>query len=150
MPCPHADIKPIIYATDLPRPRKAAPKSTKPRANKQPKRSTAATTSRMRNLSPPRDLPETMISPHLQLKKEFIHQEDMQLLLDAAQQQELQQHEEHEHEQLHYEEVTVLPPPTDRYPVIDPDRPFVCQKCGVSFAREKALLSHSKVMEKKH
>lgn len=36
-------------------------------------------------------------------------------------------------------------PEVERYPVIDPARPFVCQRCGVSFAREKALLSHSKV-----
>lgn len=36
-------------------------------------------------------------------------------------------------------------PESERYPVIDPSRPFVCQKCGVSFAREKALMSHAKV-----
>ncbi|XP_018326830.1 zinc finger protein 41 [Agrilus planipennis] len=32
-----------------------------------------------------------------------------------------------------------------RYPVIDPKKPFVCQHCGVGFAREKALASHSRV-----
>lgn len=52
----------------------------------------------------------------------------MQLLIDAA--------EQHEH---------YVEPEVERYPVIDPARPFVCQKCGVSFAREKALLSHSRV-----
>lgn len=51
---------------------------------------------------------------------EFI-EEDVRLVMEATHQQE------------------------QRYPVIDPARPFVCQKCGVSFAREKALLSHSKV-----
>lgn len=30
-----------------------------------------------------------------------------------------------------------------RYTVTDPGRPFVCQTCGISFAREKALASHS-------
>lgn len=53
-------------------------------------------------------------------KDEFI-EDDVQLVMEVTQQQE------------------------QRYPVIDPTRPFVCQKCGVSFAREKALLSHSKV-----
>lgn len=53
-------------------------------------------------------------------KQEFVDN-DVQLVMEVTQQ----------HEQ--------------RYPVIDPTRPFVCQKCGVSFAREKALLSHSKV-----
>lgn len=37
-------------------------------------------------------------------------------------------------------------PETEQYPIIDPSRPFVCQKCGVSFAREKALMSHAKVI----
>lgn len=31
-----------------------------------------------------------------------------------------------------------------RYPVIDDKRPFVCQQCGLSFTREKAMLSHTK------
>ncbi|EAT46945.1 AAEL001910-PA [Aedes aegypti] len=35
-----------------------------------------------------------------------------------------------------------LPP---RYPVTDDRKPFVCQKCGISFAREKALASHSRI-----
>lgn len=48
-----------------------------------------------------------------------------------------------EDEQEHHEEY--IEPEVERYPVIDPARPFVCQRCGVSFAREKALLSHSKV-----
>lgn len=33
----------------------------------------------------------------------------------------------------------------ERYPVVDAKKPFVCQQCGVSFAREKALISHSRV-----
>lgn len=33
----------------------------------------------------------------------------------------------------------------ERYPVTDPRKPFVCQHCGVGFAREKALQSHQKV-----
>lgn len=32
-----------------------------------------------------------------------------------------------------------------RYPVTDPKKPFVCQHCGVGFAREKALASHSRM-----
>lgn len=32
-----------------------------------------------------------------------------------------------------------------RYPVTDPNKPFVCQHCGVGFAREKALASHARV-----
>ncbi|XP_053693079.1 zinc finger protein 91 [Sabethes cyaneus] len=35
-----------------------------------------------------------------------------------------------------------LPP---RFPVTDERKPFVCQHCGISFAREKALASHSRV-----
>lgn len=35
-----------------------------------------------------------------------------------------------------------LPP---RFPVTDDRKPFVCQKCGVSFAREKALASHYRI-----
>lgn len=56
-------------------------------------------------------------------KQEF-NEDDVQLVMEVQQQQEEQE---------------------QRYPVIDPTRPFVCQKCGVSFAREKALLSHSKM-----
>lgn len=32
-----------------------------------------------------------------------------------------------------------------RFPVTDDRKPFVCQKCGVSFAREKALASHYRI-----
>lgn len=31
------------------------------------------------------------------------------------------------------------------YPIIDDSKPFVCQQCGLAFAREKALMSHTKV-----
>ena len=34
---------------------------------------------------------------------------------------------------------------TDRFPVLDDSKPFVCQQCGLAFAREKALVSHIKV-----
>lgn len=32
-----------------------------------------------------------------------------------------------------------------RWPVTDPTKPYVCQYCGVGFAREKALASHSRI-----
>ncbi|XP_032675506.1 zinc finger protein 420-like isoform X3 [Odontomachus brunneus] len=32
-----------------------------------------------------------------------------------------------------------------RWPVTDPTKPYVCQFCGVGFAREKALASHARV-----
>lgn len=32
-----------------------------------------------------------------------------------------------------------------RFPVLDDSKPFVCQQCGLAFAREKALVSHIKV-----
>ncbi|KAK4876240.1 hypothetical protein RN001_012662 [Aquatica leii] len=32
-----------------------------------------------------------------------------------------------------------------RFPITDPRKPFVCQHCGVGFAREKALASHARV-----
>ncbi|XP_073984618.1 uncharacterized protein [Rhodnius prolixus] len=32
-----------------------------------------------------------------------------------------------------------------KFPIIDPSRPYVCQHCGVGFAREKALTSHTMV-----
>ncbi|XP_060527887.1 zinc finger protein 16 [Cylas formicarius] len=32
-----------------------------------------------------------------------------------------------------------------RYPITDPKKPFVCQHCGVCFAREKALASHARI-----
>lgn len=31
------------------------------------------------------------------------------------------------------------------FPVIDDNKPFVCQQCGLAFSREKAMLSHTKV-----
>ncbi|XP_055372506.1 zinc finger protein 616 [Condylostylus longicornis] len=31
------------------------------------------------------------------------------------------------------------------YPILDERKPFVCQKCGIAFAREKALLSHKRI-----
>lgn len=49
--------------------------------------------------------------------------EDIQYLMEAA-----RQHETYEEE---------------RFPITNADRPFVCQQCGVSFAREKALIAHS-------
>lgn len=64
------------------------------------------------------------------VKTEYAPQEDMHMLIES-------EHEEHHEEYIE--------PEVERYPVIDPARPFVCQRCGVSFAREKALLSHSKV-----
>lgn len=35
----------------------------------------------------------------------------------------------------------------ERYPVTDPRKPFVCQQCGIGFARQKALSSHSRVSD---
>uniref|UniRef100_A0A1B6CHS0 C2H2-type domain-containing protein n=1 Tax=Clastoptera arizonana TaxID=38151 RepID=A0A1B6CHS0_9HEMI len=32
-----------------------------------------------------------------------------------------------------------------RWPVVDESRPYVCQHCGIGFAREKALASHSRI-----
>uniref|UniRef100_A0A1L8DGK2 Putative c2h2-type zn-finger protein n=1 Tax=Nyssomyia neivai TaxID=330878 RepID=A0A1L8DGK2_9DIPT len=52
--------------------------------------------------------------------------EDMKLLSDTQQQQPPQQY-------------------VEQYPVTDPKKPFVCQRCGVSFAREKALASHARM-----
>jgi len=34
---------------------------------------------------------------------------------------------------------------SSRFPVLDESKPFVCQQCGLAFAREKALVSHIKV-----
>ncbi|XP_030376106.1 RE1-silencing transcription factor [Scaptodrosophila lebanonensis] len=34
--------------------------------------------------------------------------------------------------------------PQPRFPVLDESKPFVCQQCGLAFAREKALVSHVK------
>ncbi|PSN38696.1 hypothetical protein C0J52_17288 [Blattella germanica] len=36
-------------------------------------------------------------------------------------------------------------PAVPRWPVVDETRPYVCQHCGVGFAREKALASHARV-----
>ncbi|XP_049776647.1 zinc finger protein 16 isoform X2 [Schistocerca cancellata] len=36
-------------------------------------------------------------------------------------------------------------PPAPRWPVVDETRPYVCQHCGVGFAREKALGSHVRI-----
>lgn len=33
----------------------------------------------------------------------------------------------------------------EKFPVVDPNKPYVCQHCGVGFAREKALSSHTMV-----
>ncbi|KAH8381852.1 hypothetical protein KR009_000652 [Drosophila setifemur] len=34
--------------------------------------------------------------------------------------------------------------PQPTYPILDEKKPFVCQQCGLAFAREKALISHTK------
>ncbi|KAH8267327.1 hypothetical protein KR018_010945 [Drosophila ironensis] len=36
------------------------------------------------------------------------------------------------------------PPAQLNFPVLDEKKPFVCQQCGLAFAREKALVSHTK------
>ncbi|KAH8361103.1 hypothetical protein KR200_007182 [Drosophila serrata] len=36
------------------------------------------------------------------------------------------------------------PAPQPNFPVLDESKPFVCQQCGLAFAREKALVSHTK------
>ncbi|XP_043282010.1 zinc finger protein 729 [Venturia canescens] len=36
-------------------------------------------------------------------------------------------------------------PQAPRWPITDPTKPYVCQYCGVGFAREKALASHSRI-----
>lgn len=36
-------------------------------------------------------------------------------------------------------------PEKHHYPITDPRKPFVCQHCGVAFAREKALASHARM-----
>ncbi|EDW42171.1 GM25840 [Drosophila sechellia] len=40
--------------------------------------------------------------------------------------------------------IAVEPPPQPNFPVLDHSKPFVCQQCGLAFAREKALVSHTK------
>lgn len=42
--------------------------------------------------------------------------------------------------------IAVEPPPQPNFPVLDHSKPFVCQQCGLAFAREKALVSHTKVI----
>lgn len=58
--------------------------------------------------------------------------DDIDALLGAAQQHE-DYYERHNQSSLQQKQ---------RYPVTNSIRPFVCQVCGVSFAREKALSSH--------
>lgn len=53
--------------------------------------------------------------------------DDIKYLMEAA-----RQHESYEEEH-------------ERFPITNASRPFVCQKCGVSFAREKALIAHSRL-----
>ncbi|XP_074031773.1 uncharacterized protein isoform X2 [Leptinotarsa decemlineata] len=48
-------------------------------------------------------------------------------------------------ESYEYEQQAEQQPIENRYPVTDPRKPFVCQHCGVCFARQKALLSHTRV-----
>ncbi|EDW97562.1 zinc finger protein 236 [Drosophila yakuba] len=40
--------------------------------------------------------------------------------------------------------IAIDPPPQPNFPVLDDSKPFVCQQCGLAFAREKALVSHTK------
>ncbi|KAG5867641.1 hypothetical protein JTB14_006717 [Gonioctena quinquepunctata] len=44
-----------------------------------------------------------------------------------------------------YEQQEEEQPVENRYPITDPRKPFVCQHCGVAFAREKAMLSHTRL-----
>ncbi|KAL6256443.1 hypothetical protein P5V15_012556 [Pogonomyrmex californicus] len=34
---------------------------------------------------------------------------------------------------------------TQQWPITDPTKPYVCQTCGIGFAREKALASHARI-----
>lgn len=43
-----------------------------------------------------------------------------------------------------YDNLQEEQPEEERYPILDPRKPFVCQHCGVGFAREKAFLSHTR------
>lgn len=54
--------------------------------------------------------------------------DDIKYLMEAARQ----------HEGYELEEPTT-------FPVTDASRPFMCQKCGVGFAREKALIAHTRL-----
>ncbi|KAF6204321.1 hypothetical protein GE061_002662 [Apolygus lucorum] len=52
----------------------------------------------------------------------------------------------HEIKQEYLEDPIEAPYVDDqKFPVIDPARPYVCQFCGIGFAREKALISHKLV-----
>ncbi|XP_067013708.1 zinc finger protein 420 isoform X2 [Anabrus simplex] len=73
--------------------------------------------------------------------------EDVKLLqLSAAKfvETEYNQDDEQFDDQQQYQ-----PPPAPaeppRWPVVDASRPYVCQHCGVGFAREKALGSHARI-----
>ncbi|XP_055923940.1 uncharacterized protein LOC129954209 [Eupeodes corollae] len=58
-----------------------------------------------------------------------------------------QQQQQHEQEQFYEEPETPVIEDIkniQHFPVIDENKPFVCQQCGLSFAREKALSSHVK------
>lgn len=59
-------------------------------------------------------------------------EDDVKLLCDVANQSQQSPVSEHNDR------------PSVRFPVIDDRRPFVCQQCGLSFSREKALASHTK------
>lgn len=43
------------------------------------------------------------------------------------------------------EEMSVTNRQQSQWPVTDPTKPYVCQSCGIGFAREKALASHARV-----
>ena len=43
------------------------------------------------------------------------------------------------------EQISVSASQAPRWPITDPTKPYVCQYCGVGFAREKALVSHSRI-----
>ncbi|XP_055848137.1 RE1-silencing transcription factor [Episyrphus balteatus] len=60
--------------------------------------------------------------------------------------QEQNNHQEPQERQFFEEETNVVDDIKNiqRFPVIDENKPFVCQQCGLSFAREKALSSHVK------
>ena len=51
--------------------------------------------------------------------------------------------------QIHFDnfkfEIDIPQVETPKFPVIDQSRPYVCQHCGIGFAREKALTSHTMV-----
>ena len=65
--------------------------------------------------------------------------------------QEQNNHQEIQERQFFEEESPVVDDIKNiqRFPVIDENKPFVCQQCGLSFAREKALSSHVKVSRRR-